>query len=63
MSDALEFVSLYIILLGIWTYLGVMFSLLIISLRERYRKSMPRVRLPEMGWPDANCFFPWRLWQ
>jgi hypothetical protein len=61
-ADAIEFVSLFIVVMGFWTCLGVAFSLSLIHLQEGIAPSKPRGQLPEMGWPDANCFFPWRLW-
>lgn len=61
MADTLVSVSVYTIVMGFWTCLGVTLWLSLISPREP-DAFIRRGQLPESAWPDAKSFFPWRLW-
>jgi hypothetical protein len=62
MADALAFVLLYVVVFGFWMYLAIVLSLVVWSMQRRLEQLPPGALRTRDLWPDANCFFPWRLW-
>jgi hypothetical protein len=62
MADAFAFLLLYIVIFACWLYLAVVLSLVISNAQWRLYRTPRRADRTRDLWPDANCFFPWRLW-